>query len=84
MKINKRGDDMFRFVQEVNFDSYENSLNSRRKKYEALCNVEPNVFSLVRGGELVDVDFDGLNEVIWNAIIIRKDIKRNKIIILIP
>lgn len=80
----KRGDDMFRFVQEVNFDSYENSLNSRRKKYEALCNVEPDVFGLVRGGELVEVDFDGLNEVIWNAIIIRKDIKRNKIIILIP
>lgn len=70
----------FMFRQGENFDSYDELSNQRVR----LCNVETEVFDQVKRNELVEIDFDGDNCMIWNGVITSKNSKNNTICIYLP
>ena len=70
----------FMFRQGENFDSYDELSNQRVR----LCNVKLEVFDQVKRNELVEIDFDGDNFVIWNGVITSKNLKNNTICIYLP
>ena len=70
----------FMFQQGENFDSYDELSNQRVR----LCNVKSEVFGQVKRNELVEIDFDGDNFMIWNGVITSKNLKNNTICIYLP
>lgn len=70
----------FMFKQGENFDSYDELSNQRVR----LRNVKPEVFNQVKKSELVQIDFDGDNFLIWNGVITSKNSKNNTICIYLP
>ena len=70
----------FMFRQGENFDSYDELSNQRVR----LCNVKPEVFNQVKKSELVQIDFDGDNFLIWNGVITSKNSKNNTVCIYLP
>ena len=70
----------FMFRQGENFDSYDELSNQRVR----LCNVKPEVLNQVKRNELVQIDFNGDNFMIWNGVITSKNSKSNAICIYLP
>ena len=71
---------MNRLTQGRHFDAYE----KMEQQTDLLCNVTEEAFAMVEQGDLVEIDFDGDEKLIWHALIIKKDYQNSRLYCYLP